>query len=819
MNRNVARLLMYLGPLVAFGVPGAACLTRPVETWQPTLVTPFTSTLRSEAVDKLDVLFMIDNSASMGDKQALLAQAVPDMISRLVSPNCVDTKGNTIGPSTDGHCTAGKLEFPPVHDMHLGIVSSSLGARGGDVCDPANVNPANRSLNAHQDDRGELVARGGVAEASVANAGSLNFLAWFPTVAANQGAATPPVPAETVIGAPGQAGTLIGDFASMIQGVNEHGCGYEAQNEAWYRFLVQPDPYDSITVGADDSASVTGIDSVLLQQRAAFLRPDSLLAIIVVTDENEQVSNPLAVGKQAWAFETYPFKSAPANAGAPEGTAACGSFSATPGPNPGPNSAACTSCGFSGVQHSPTFAQECPADPPNGTMGFLDPTDDGILLRFFDEKQRFGVTARYPISRYVNALTHATVPSQDHETDGAGNYVGDQSQYQNCINPIFAQNLPTSSTADLCNLTRGPRTPDQVFYAAIAGVPHQLLQASPGDPECPAGTNAADCQQKDQISDADWTKIIGTDPVNYDFTGMDFHMLESAVPRIGSSCPPASNDDCDPVNGREWDSKKQDLQYACIFPLVDPQTGAPQPKDCTQPMYSGACDCAAGSYDNGAPLCQKDATGAYTQVQINGKAYPSAREMQIAHAVGTQGIVSSLCPIHAVASSATDPVFGYRPAVNAIVNRLKNALSVQCLPQKLNVDPATQTVPCLILVTLAEGNCNMVPGMSDPPADVLSRFQEAQRSAHLAACGGETSCAPPDPSTLPTCQLQELTPTTHDGADFQGGDCSGSTNPGWCYVEGAAAGSCSQQILFTAGEPPHGATVTLQCLEGSAAGM
>jgi hypothetical protein len=332
-------------------------------------VTPFTSTLRSEAVDKLDVLFMIDNSTSMGDKQALLAQAVPDMISRLVSPDCVDTTGKTIGPSTNGQCTTGKLEFPPVHDMHLGIVSSSLGARGGDVCNPANMNPANLNLNAHQDDRGELVARGGVAEASVANAGSLNFLGWFPTVAANQGAATPPVPAETAIGAPGQAGTLIGDFASMIQGVNEHGCGYEAQNEAWYRFLVQPDPYDSITVGANNSATVTGVDSVLLQERAAFLRPDSLLAIIVVTDENEQVSNPLAVGKQAWAFETYPFKSAPANAGAPEGTAACGSFSATPGPNPGPTSTGCTSCGFSTVQSSPTFAQLCPADPPNGTGG------------------------------------------------------------------------------------------------------------------------------------------------------------------------------------------------------------------------------------------------------------------------------------------------------------------------------------------------------------------------------------------------------------------------------------------------------------------
>ena len=176
--------------------------------------------------------------------------------------------------------------------------------------------------------------------------------------------------------------------------------------------------------------------------------------------------------------------------------------------------------------------------PPNGTHGYLDPSDDGILLRFFDEKQRFGVLARYPVSRYVVGLTSPNVPSLDHETDTNGNYIGDQAQNENCVNPIFAKNLPTDPTADLCHLTAGPRTADLVFYAAIAGVPHQLLQAAPGDTECPAGTNPADCPQKAQLTDADWTKIIGTDPVRYDFTGMDFHMLESNVPRAAVSIPP-----------------------------------------------------------------------------------------------------------------------------------------------------------------------------------------------------------------------------------------------------------------------------------------
>lgn len=53
--------------------------------------------------------------------------------------------------------------------------------------------------------------------------------------------------------------------------------------------------------------------------------------------------------------------------------------------------------------------------------------------------------------------------------------------------------------------------------------------------------------------------------------------------------------------------------------------------------------------------------------------------MAMAHAMadqvsGVQGIASSVCPIHTTANGASDPVFGYRPAVNAIVDRLRTSL-------------------------------------------------------------------------------------------------------------------------------------------------
>jgi len=762
----------------------------------------FMSQLRNVPVDKLDLLFMIDNSASMGDKQVLLAQAVPDMITRLVMPNCVDASGHIVGRSDmNGQCAAGSLEFRAVHDMHIGIVTSSLGGRGGNQCPTDATNETNQNLNAHNDDRGELINRGGAMEVPVMNAGSpLNFLAWFPPVPANAGGTTP-VPAETTVGAPGMGGTLIGDFTSMIQGVHEHGCGFEAQNEAWYRFLVQPDPFDQIQV-QNNRASLVGLDSVILQQRSAFLRPDSMLAVIVLTDENEEVADPLSIGGEGWLYESAPYPSSPTY-GAPEGTIEC---SATPGLTSGPNDPNCTSCAFSSIQNSPNFAERCPDDPPAGMQGFLDPSDDSVNVRFYHQKQRFGAFAGYPIARYVRGLTAATVPDRGHEVDGSGNYVGDQDGSANCLNPIFAKDLPTDPNADLCHLERGPRTPDLVYYAAIAGVPHQLLQAQPGDGECSLRTNSSDCPQKNFFSQSDWQAITGADPEHYDFSGIDPHMLESEQPRDGLVCSPTDQtDDCDPINGREWSTNRKDLQFACIFPLVDAQTGIASPKDCMQPQYQGACDCASGSNSQNSPLCQKTSSGKYTTTQIYAKAYPSVREMEIARAMaaspsGVQGIVASLCPIHTSYANGdqTDPLFGYRPAVNAIVNRLKNSFLIQCLSQSLSVQ-SDGSVSCVVLVAFpnissGESYCdNPGLGLSRPTTGIVARFQQGQ---------GLTA-------SQPVCLLNQI-PTVN--ADYA--NCASSSPtaiPGWCYVEGQMAGICPQKIAFTRDAVRPDALLTVQC--------
>ncbi|MDP9149302.1 MAG: hypothetical protein M3O36_05085 [Myxococcota bacterium] len=68
-----------------------------------------------------------------------------------------------------------------------------------------------------------------------------------------------------------------------------------------------------------------------------------------------------------------------------------------------------------------------------------------------------------------------------------------------------------------------------------------------------------------------------------------------------------------------------------------------------------------------------------------------------------------------------------------------------------------------------------------------------------------------DPSTLPTCALTELSPSLNPASFDANGSCAASNASGWCYVEGGAPPACPQSVVFSAGEPPPGALVTLQC--------
>ena len=101
------------------------------------------------------------------------------------------------------------------------------------------------------------------------------------------------------------------------------------------------------------------------------------------------------------------------------------------------------------------------------------------------------------------------------------------------------------------------------------------------------------------------------------------------------------------------------MQYACTFPLA-------VPRDCGAVVTTSGCDCATKP----SPVCDPN----NAKLQVRGKAYPPVRELVVAHSLGPQAIVASLCPIHTIPTTPDDPLSGYRPAMKTIIDRLKLGL-------------------------------------------------------------------------------------------------------------------------------------------------
>jgi len=808
LGRTATGLSVWTATTLMLGIAASSCLSRPVGKEPPTTKVNFTSTVSQQAVDKVDLLFAIDNSQSMGDKQAILADAVPDLINGLLRPRCVNPDTGTPDPGNavaDPNGTKDNRygcpgttepEFKPVTDMHIGIVSSSLGNFGGDVCPES---------NARTNDRGRLLNIGDTGT-PLPLAQPSNFLAWFPTSEDNQDAKRHPPPPNPVRTIP----ELSDNFQKLVVGVGQNGCGLEAQLESVYRFLIQPDPWDSVRLDANRQAELDGIDEEVLKQRAAFLRPDSLVAVIMLTDEDDSSADPLAVGGQGWAFmnKRFPASNVFRAGGASEGTTASRGTSVC---LTDPRSEDCTSCGFAPPDCTTAQCQKIRSDPncqasgkPGsagpGFDGFFGERDDQLNVRFHRMKQRYGVDPQYPIRRYVDGFTKFRVPDRtaEHVTQVGPNgrrLIAEYTSTGKCTNPLFASRLPTSRSEELCNLPRSTRTPDLVFFAVVGGVPHQLLYPTGYDVNNP---------DNNRVSNEKWVKILGRDPANFNYEEIDPHMIQSVEPRAGLTGAdlPRGNNGGDPIHGREWNTNKEDLQFACTFPLPVPRTCA---------SGSDSCDCNPDTASlTNPPLCEN------ANVQIRAKAYPTIREFQVVRALGDQGIAASLCPIQL--TDRTLPTFGYRPAVASIVDRLKNALTQQCLPQKLreNATAEAQPVDCLVLAQLSpdsSGGC-AAQGLQEPPKEILDVFREQQRA--------ETGTVVPgglDLASLPVCLIDQK-------AVAPGDTCRDDTSKVWCYVENNAAarknpaGRCPQAVIFSSGtQALAGARFSLQCIKQFAAGQ
>jgi hypothetical protein len=788
------------------------CLDRPITETSPNTSNELVDQLKQTAVDKIDLLFMVDNSASMADKQDILRDAVPVLVSRLTSPICVDGMGVPTGKSSvNGVCASGDSpEFSPVGDIHIGIVSSSLGAHGGQECGLPSDSP-------HKNDNGHLL--GSVRTDTFPLSKSWNnsgFLAWDPSGTRNQ-------PSGTT-----SAADLQMTFQDMIVAAGEDGCGFEAQLESWYRFLIDPEPPASVGLDATRSLTVrssaltldasgkkvvldasgkptcTGCDEALLAQRKAFLRPDSLVAIVMLTDENDCSIRDDGVG---WFVSTTSDGNGHANH-MPRATAQC---------DANPNDPCCRSC----AQRESTPPKDangnlCPALSADsvckGTPTW-DGLHDAVNLRCFNQKKRFGFDLLYETARYVNGLTQKTLPLQSHPSVSV-------------TNPLY----------DTTGTNKAPRDPSLVFLAGIVGVPWQDIADDAS--LTGAGLNyltATELATKDR-----WSALLGDPTASPPVPPSDPFMIETTDPRMGtntiaqppvSTSPPNStNPHANVINGHEYNNSAalSDLQYACTFPLATPKT-------CTAGNL--ACDCSPDKSTTpnatvtlaNSPLCQG---GANINTQTSAKAYPGSRELQVLKDLGKNAIVASICPkvVQATGDRASDPNYGYNPAVGAIIGRLKEALNGKCLPRQLETNDQGQVLCKVIEAEKTGCDCLNTPGRA--PADA-TLMKAVQAQLQLAGNCGNT----PDDPCKNWCGCEILQETNTPGKpDLTTCQSNQTLNtPGYCYIDknaenaaGAdkaaietALGKCpsnEQQLLHfvdadsTHKTPAQGAVAFIACL-------
>jgi hypothetical protein len=764
-------------PFLAVGVGtvasfvAAACMSRPVVSTEPHTSNLYVAPIQNEVIDKIDLLFMIDNSQSMGDKQALLAKAVPQLVNRLVVPRCVNESGEVRMRATPQEaCPTGFApEFRAVEDIHIAVITSSLGAHG--------AQPVMRGSSTYQpicgnggsdDDRARLLpkVRTNPPLASYADTG---FLAWDP-----QQKLLPPGEKD--------AAHLAQQFGDMVRAAGEDGCGYEASLESWYRFLIDPEPPSSIGLGADGRSVAGPPDQELLAQRKAFLRPDSLVAIVMLTDENDCSIRDDEFGN--WLATVGDDRKLP-----PRATSAC---------EKDPNDRCCLPCVATGG--IPEGCTPPSADAACKLGNHLSETEAPTNLRCWENKRRFGYDFLYPTSRYVDALTKPTVLRR---SDGTM-----------VENPLFAA-VP------------GVRRRDKglVYLAGIVGVPWQDI----ADDKSRSGEGLRYLNAGELEKSGRWSVIVGDSSKNT--PPSDPFMREATQPRTGTNpvtgdpiVPETSLDPhASPINGHEQkDSGGTDLQYACTFKLE-------QPEPCT--ADDEACDCHAsttGKEDDGElirnrPLCQPPAGGAPVATQYYGKAYPGLRPLEVLRGLGDSAIVASICP---KVLTVGQPGYGYEPAVDAIVDRLKIALAGRCLPRPLAVDPGEGgKLPCAVVEAApspASCSCKAAgrkPASADEQNLVLKQLAERQN------CGvpGTPSCSA---SSFCMCELAQS-----EGQALK--DCldqeAGSDTPGYCYVDPygdppqgnpALVANCdatSRRLIRFVGPntPTPGATTFIACLGAS----
>jgi hypothetical protein len=232
--------------VVTFALLAAGCLERRLEPLTPCLVANVVDEVDASRIDKVDLLFVVDDSISMREEQAALEREFPELIRVL---------------TTGDRDNDGRQDFSPATDLHIGVVSTNLGVPG--------VNPPIDQCEGLGDD-GMLNQ-----EPSGAIAGCASEYPRFLSY-------------RTGVSDPQQTAS---DFA-CIATLGTGGCGYEQQLEAGLKALwpsAQTDPEDGPFFLQDENG-FGGLGQGD-QANLGFIRGESdglsIVAVVVVSDEED----------------------------------------------------------------------------------------------------------------------------------------------------------------------------------------------------------------------------------------------------------------------------------------------------------------------------------------------------------------------------------------------------------------------------------------------------------------------------------------------------------------------------------------------------
>lgn len=221
-------------------------------------------------VEDIDLLLVVDNSNSMRDNQANFMREIEPLLLRLTNPPCTSATNPT--PHTcDANNSSDRRVARPVRSLNVGVVSTDLGAPTGPVAlgcanielgDDGNMNPIRfgGALASHLPWTVSPAPPAGFRPASCDESieGGLSTQNLYPNFI------TYNTSADDTAG-------FAEDF-SCNAGIYVKGCPVESQLEAVWRALIWH-----------------GAGNIVLgpPSNAGFVRPNAVLAIVMLTDEED----------------------------------------------------------------------------------------------------------------------------------------------------------------------------------------------------------------------------------------------------------------------------------------------------------------------------------------------------------------------------------------------------------------------------------------------------------------------------------------------------------------------------------------------------